>query len=80
MVPVQWPPWISWLLLFAVLVTLIFVWGLVRNVGAMRQALANVGMGPSGVPARSRQELEELYTRGSINREVYDQWKGRMRS
>lgn len=77
--PVHWPPWVSWLLLLAILITLYIVWQMARNVGAMRHALAETGAMRGRAPARNRQELEEKYTRGAIDREVYDRWKERLR-
>lgn len=80
MTALPWPNWVSWVLLIAVLLTLYLAWVLYQNVAMMKGALAGTGlMQGSGAPFRSRSELEEAYTRGSVNVEVYERWKGRLK-
>lgn len=79
MTALPWPNWVSWILLIAVLLTLYLAWILWRNIAMMRDALANTGLMTGGAPFRSRSELEEAYSRGAVNVEVYDRWKGRLK-
>ncbi len=68
------PAWLGWLLIFAVLLTFLITWSVLRSVGAMRQAMAEA----TGTRPRSRQELEEWYTAGRVDREAYERWKNRV--
>lgn len=74
MTAVHWPSWVAWLLAIAILLTLFFVWGLVGQLSAMRQAL---GQGQGG-GIRSRKELEEAYVAGRISRDAYERLKARL--
>lgn len=73
-----WPAWVSWLLLIAILLTLFFTWSLVGRLGSLRESLADAGIGRSRKPARNRKELEELYVKGAVSRDIYDRWKTRL--
>lgn len=74
----QWPAWFSWILFFSVVLTFIIVWRLAGNMAAVRNSLAEAGIGRAGKPARNRKELEERYVAGSISRDIYDRWKDRL--
>jgi uncharacterized membrane protein len=73
-----WPAWLAWLLIIAILLTLILVWSLCWQVSALRGALQRAGMGQSGGAIRSRKELEDAYTAGAISRDAYERMKGRL--
>lgn len=74
-----WPAWVSWLMLIAVLLTLIIAWSVLNALAAVRYNLADAGVGRARMPARSRKELEDRYVMGSVDREVYERWKDRLR-
>lgn len=71
------PAWGFWLMLVAVLALVWIMWTMYGNLIAMRQELAAAG-GKGGGPPRTRRELEEAYTKGLINRDMYDRLKGRV--
>lgn len=79
MIVTPWPNWVSWLLLISVVLTLVIAWMLSRSVGRVQHALADAGIGRTNTPARTRAELEEKYVRGTVDREVYDRWKHRLK-
>lgn len=71
--PVTFGTLLPWLVLIAFFLTAYFVWVTMRNVMVLRHSLVG-----SGAPARNREELEERYVAGSINRDMYERWKDRL--
>jgi hypothetical protein len=74
-----WPAWVSWILLLAVVVTLVMIWGMWNTIAAMQETLASAGLGMGGRSARNREELEDLFVKGIITRDIYERSKGRLR-
>jgi uncharacterized membrane protein len=64
--------WLPWILLIGLLV--LFWW-----VGALAGQVAEMRMAVAGKKRTNRQELEALYTAGSINRDEYERWKDRVK-
>jgi len=73
MASVEWPRWVAWLMVIAVLLNLGVGVFLLAQLQALREAVGSRNLG-----VRSRAELEEAFKAGTINRDTYERMKARM--